>query len=485
MLGGNRTGRKVGVMKGEELLNFVSVQEWIKSLECSAISRGKPFTLSAKRARLGRLWEYTEEGKISPDNLLEEAQQNIDNAGQRLNKYFQEKVDAGNGWNTACTNVSFLRGFYSHNNLFFPKKYRLPRRQVSRVSKRDSKTEIYGYDEENDEIIFKNGILQHFVQNLNFRDQTIALCLLSTGADSTDLFKLNVGFVKDGRGRVSDIKRFLWHDNRLKDGIEFKVYFSEESTEFLKRFVEQERSNVSDDEPLFAKEDGKRMDSHALSVNFRVSAKKMGYTKNGQSSPFRPKRFRHLFRTACGNANVDSGYIMTFMGHASNVSASYLEKGNGMFLREYIKVESYLTVFGVNKQKVTEMTEALEGLKSEVGVLAEAGKIIKNRTMSIEEKNVELEKILKQRDQYIESLKTELEIVRTRQEETFGMVDATRSQLEGSLAERDGEVKDLKQKIARLESVYEATAQLYKQLEPKKLEKTIREIMEELKHKED
>ena len=49
--------------------------------------------------------------------------------------------------------------------------------------------------------------------------------------------------------------------------------------------------------------------------------------------------------------------------------------------------------------------------------------------------------------------------------------------------EMKSQVADLKQKIARLESVYEATARLYKQLDPKELEKTIREILREEKGK--
>ena len=93
----------------------------------------------------------------------------------------------------------------------------------------------------------------------------------------------------------------------------------------------------------------------------------------------------------------------------------------------------------------------------------------------------QLEKILKQRDQYIESLKTELEMLGKRQEETFGRVNATRTQLEGRLAKRDGEVMDLKTKIARLESVYEAKTLLFTQLDPKELEKMIREMMKEYK----
>ncbi len=396
-------------MKGDELLKFESVQNWINSLNRSATSRGKAgLTKGAKRVRLGRLWEYTDDGKLSPDDFLEEAREDINKASQRLNKYFQDKQNKGMSWNSACSNISFLRGFYTHNDVFFPKSYGMPKRRVSKVSRRDTKTEIYDYDENNGEVVFKNGLIQQFVQNLNFRDQTIAICLLSTGVDTADLLKLKVDFVKDGKGNISNVKRFLWHDNREKNGTEFKVYFSEEATEFLKRYVEQERSNAENNSPLFAKDDGGRLESHGVGMNFRVSAKKMGFTKDRQASPFRPKRFRHLFRTACGIAEVDSGYIMAMMGHSSNISASYLEKSNGLFLREYIKVEPYLTVFGVNKHKVTEMTEEIVELKSEVGVLVEAGKIVQNKTSTLEEKNVELEKTVNHLQSEMSDLKERL-----------------------------------------------------------------------------
>ena len=391
-------------MKGEELLQYESVQNWLKSVGDSAFSRGKEgLTDNAKRIRLYNLWHYTDKGKLNPDELLKEAQEDIDKAGQRLNNYFKKTINRAVSWNSATTNVAYLRGFYTHNGLFLPKKYRLPKYKVSKVSQRDSKTEIYGYNEENGEIVFRNGTLQQFVQNLNFRDQTIALCLLSTGADANDLFKLNVDFVKDARGKISDVKRFFWHGNRAKNGTEFKVYFSEESTEFLKRYVEQERADAKDNEPLFPKEDRERMETHALSMQFRIASKKMGYVIEGQASPFRPKRFRHLFRTACSNANVDSGYIMAFMGHASNVSASYLEKSNGMFLKEYVKVEPYVTVFGVNKHKVTEMSEEIEGLKGEVGVLAKAGEIVTNRTNELEVKVEQLKSDLSESKATVES----------------------------------------------------------------------------------
>jgi integrase len=349
-------------MMGEELLNFPSVKRWISSLEQSAVGRGKTF---GETNKFNRLWHLSKYATIlNPDELLQEAKTDLEKTMKRLTDHFNAVQKNGMGWNTACTHVSFLRGFYTHNDVVFPKRFKSPKPRVSGVSKTDSKTEIYGFNEEKNEIVFQNGFLQHFISNLTFRDQTIALCLLSTGADSADLLKLKVGFVRDGKGNISPTNRFLWHDNRQKDGIEFKVYFSEEATNFLKRFVEQERSKANSNELIFIKEDGEALPVHALAMNFRLAAEKMGFAKDEKSNPFRPKRFRHLFRTACSNAKIDTGFVMAMMGHASNISGSYLEKCDSLFKKEYINVEPYVTVYGVDKNQITKISENYDELKS-------------------------------------------------------------------------------------------------------------------------
>ena len=394
---------------GEELLKYQSVKDWLESLEASATRRGKDgLSDDAKRVRLGRLWEYTDEGVISPDELLKEAKGDIDKAGKRLKRYFDEKLKSGISHNTLVTNVGLLRGFYTHNNLVFPKKWGVPRRKVSKVANRDEKTALYDYDGEKGEVVFKNGTLQHFVQNLSFRDQTIALSLLSTGADATDVLNLNMGFVKDGRGRVADVKRFFWHSNRAKTGEEFKTFFSEEATEFLKRYVEQERASAGDDDPLFPKEDGGRLDAHALAINFRVAAGKMGYTRDGVTSPFRPKRFRHWFRTACGIAHIEEGYTKSMMGHANDVSSSYLERNKGLFEMEYVKVEPFVTVFGVNKTAVNEMSQKMEGLRDTLKELVLEGEDTKIRTAELAKENADLKKSVSEQDKEIQSLKAQI-----------------------------------------------------------------------------
>ena len=81
-------------LKGNKLLKFESVQKWINSLDNMAIQRGKDgLTKNAKAMRLGRMWEYTDEGKLNPDELLKEAKEDIDNAGKKLKKYFTKKKE--------------------------------------------------------------------------------------------------------------------------------------------------------------------------------------------------------------------------------------------------------------------------------------------------------------------------------------------------------------------------------------------------------
>jgi len=44
------------------------------------------------------------------------------------------------------------------------------------------------------------------------------------------------------------------------------------------------------------------------------------------------------------------------MGHKTSISAGYLEKPRGMFLKNYLMVEQYLTVFGAGKGQFVELS---------------------------------------------------------------------------------------------------------------------------------
>ncbi|MBN2261109.1 MAG: hypothetical protein JW702_11215 [Clostridiales bacterium] len=234
----------------KDLLNFESVQKWFKSLESNKALKGKKLTATAKSMRLGGLWEFTKKGEINPDELLAEARQDINKTDERLKNYFIAKAEV-TSHNTAHTSVGYLRGLYTHNNIIFPRSFKLPKKQESQIVTKDDKVAFYDYDEETKEMIFKSEKLRYFIQNLPFRDQVIALCLLSSGADCADILSLDMSFVRDSDGNVCGKKCFFWRGKRKKTGQPFRAFFSAEASTYLKRYIAQERANAKEDEPLF------------------------------------------------------------------------------------------------------------------------------------------------------------------------------------------------------------------------------------------
>jgi len=364
-------------MTRRDLEKYASVMTWFKSIRENN-PEGK-LTERARDSRIGTMREFLEflgygpDGGMSPDDLLVEARTNLDATKGRLMDYFNwlkgERVQGyakrkvGMQHNSALTYLAFMRGFFSHNSLGFG-KWRMPKRQVPGVSAADEATPIYDDAEAAEKSVLRTERLQHFFANLGFRDQTIALGMLSTGADAADLFNLNVGFVRGQK----DERRLFWHGNREKDVEPFKTFFSEEATRFMRQFAEQERRKARPKDPLFVNSWGRRLNVHALDMTFRVAAKRMGYD-NDNGNPFRPKRFRHLFRTACSMAGIDPGFVNCFMGHKTDISGGYLEKSRGLLLKEYVKAERFVLVFGKSSEttRLAEKTDALEGLIDERG----------------------------------------------------------------------------------------------------------------------
>ncbi len=135
----------------------------------------------------------------------------------------------------------------------------------------------------------------------------------------------------------------------------------------LKLYVEQERSDTGPEEPLFVNRDGKRLEVQDVTNAFAYAAKKMGLNNNDNVNPFRPKRFRHIFRTAFSHAKIDQGFANAFMGHKTSVSDSYLNKSRAQLTAAYSEVEKFLTVFGANGD--SGLSEIREDLENKVKVL--------------------------------------------------------------------------------------------------------------------
>jgi hypothetical protein len=163
--------------------------------------------------------------------------------------------------------------------------------------------------------------------------------------------------------------RIYWKNNRRKTKVLFKTFFSKEATKLIRRYIAQERRDAKDEEPLFVVPRDKRMKPLHLSSIYRDAAKKMGVKwSEGEHNPLRPKRMRHLFRTACDTAGVSELYTNMFMGHKNSIGMAYSEVSKGKAELEYLRVEPFLTVYG-EVEETTEIKQEISNLGTTVETL--------------------------------------------------------------------------------------------------------------------
>ena len=309
---------------------------------------------------------------VNPDNLIVEAHSDMEGTKDKIRLFFlwlqNEKVPGYKQRGKKVKKTSAyvrayaqIRGFYTNNGVIFG-KWKTPSLadMKKEAIENDITTPFFKLDKKR-KIFLDRSLVKQFLANLKFRDQTIFLVTLSSSHDSGDVLSLNVGDIR----KQKDRERFFWEGQRGKSEVRFKTFFSLEATDFVRRYLEQERQGADDKEPLFLtstyKGKQRRMNSKQLAYVFLDAAKRMGVKlEKGYQNPFRSKRLRHIFRTACTHAHVDEGYINAFMGHKTSVSKGYLEKDLAFLELEYSKAEPFLTVYGVGG------TEGLETIQTEL-----------------------------------------------------------------------------------------------------------------------
>lgn len=310
--------------------------------------------------------------RINPDDLIVEAHSDMEGTKDRIRLFFlwlQGEDITGfkpRGKSVKRTSAyvrayAQMRGFYTNNGIVFG-KWKTPSLadMKKEAIENDLTTPFFKLDKRR-KIFLDRALLKQFLSNLKFRDQTIFLATLSSSHDSGDVLSLNVGDIR----KQKDRERFYWEGQRGKSEVRFKTFFSVEATDYIRRYIEQERKGAGDKEPLFLtstyKGQKNRLNSNRLASIFLDAAKRMSVKlEEGYQNPFRPKRLRHIFRTACTHAHIDEGYINVFMGHKTSVSKDYLEKDTMILELEYSKAEPFLTVYGVGG------TEGLEAIQTEL-----------------------------------------------------------------------------------------------------------------------
>lgn len=331
--------------------------------------------------------------EISIDELVAEAKTDVKKTQERIDLFFKwlqrediegyaprvdkkgepKKMRESSAHQRA---YGFLIGFFANLDITLERKWRRKIPKVKRVKQAIKKDKIYTFydvDEKTRTIRFNRERMQQFLANLKLRDVAITLALLSSSQDTIDLFRLNVGDIREQNG-----DRISWEGNREKTGVLFRTFISKEATRFIRRYIQQERQEADNKEALFVHRKEKRMTGSNLASIYRDAARRMGIKwEKGEHNPLRPKRMRHLFRTACDTAGITELYTNAFMGHKNNQGQDYSEVSRAKLELEYLRVEPFLTVYG-------EVEEGLEIREDIQRLRADLDSMMRNFTKNVE-----------------------------------------------------------------------------------------------------
>lgn len=347
---------------------------------------------------------------LTPDELIAEAKTDIKKTQKRISNFYKwlqgQEVEGCKSREKKMRKTSahqraygYLRGWYVNNDIVFKRKWTRKIPPFSRMKEAIKKDAVYTFfkvDEKKRKIYFDREPMQQFLSNLKLRDQAITLALFSSGQDSGELFRLNIGDI-----RRQQNSRIFWEGERSKTQILFRTFLSKEATKLIRTYIKQERANAKDDKPLFVTSGNhgklKRMTPELLSSVYRDAAKRMKIVwNNGEQNPLRPKRMRHLFRTACDTAGISELYQNAFMGHTNSQGQDYSELSPAKLELEFLRVEPFLTVYGTVEEN-TEFKEQISKLEGTINLLSK--------------RNVEFEEGRKKLEQKVELLTEQVQML--------------------------------------------------------------------------
>ena len=372
-------------ISGEWLGSFKVYQDWFESLRLNSrkdeISSTMRMTYDSNLRNFIRFLRAGGDQEATPDSIVAWVREKSDTKQGKdviilLNKFshwlqgkdvegYEKRVPQRKGKfvnQGSADNMSHgtIRGLFTHNQILLPKSGRKKKSSRSRVKKNDENYAIFKPGKNGKEIADYE-LLRQFLSTLNIHDQTIIMSMLSTSQDPGDVLSLDIGFVLN----QPEGERLYWEGERAKTGEDFRTLFSKETSGMVRRYVKQERKGAGKDDPLFVRTMGQRITPKHLAENCKNVADKMGLVNGKTQHPFRPKRMRSIFRSACSIAGIEKGYINIFMGHRTDVSDGYMEKPRATLELRYAMVEQYLTVFSGDvgheiaemKERVTEYSE--------------------------------------------------------------------------------------------------------------------------------
>ena len=418
------------------------VKRCFENIEINARTKGtNPHeTLKNYRATIKQfiMFVNSEEGldrELTATDLVEEAKADVRWAQVRIQDFFawlqgenaseseREKIRKYRPWmvkgkrrsvkRTSAGSKAFsvTRGFYSHNGVDFG-KWSTPKTSniVKTTIENDRNHAVFTYDEETAQYIIDYSQLRFFIDMLSLRDQSILLSLLSSGQDVGDILPLKLGWLRAQKDR----KRLSFRGVRVKTQVSFWTFFSKEATEMVRRYVKVQRADAGDDDYIWVtrlvyngSEQGEQrlLSSEYYSSILATAAEKMGILPEGTTqNPFRAKRMRHLFQTACDRAGISDRRSKTFMGHAGGIEMQYIERNLAEHEAQYAIVEPFISVYEISgkPENMSELRKLVIDLSLKNRELEERIAIVKT------ELKAELDEVMTM----IESLKKEKEAMK-------------------------------------------------------------------------
>jgi len=386
-------------MRSQLGINWVEIETFatIKHLKKQLTKRAKRQRLSESTWKTYRYWltklfSFTQK---TPDELIELALQDADETENLLIEFKDWCIDKqGLDENVAINGThGCVRGFFRHNNII-TQNWVTPQHTERKVGKIDDSNPLFLKHEKNGKrrLVLNRELLREFQSKLNYRDQMIMDCLISTGLDDGDLLSLDVGFVRN----QEEPRLFLNH-HRRKTLVSIRVFFSLTASKKLRHYVSTERTKAIDSDPLFITTDterkkafrrkynqqydpinnpshfdmlpdGKRLNPIGLATNFRHATEHMVdvHIPRGQQSPLRPKRLRKVFESACTHAGLDHDLRDLFMGHSGNQSKTYQGKSREELEFYYETVEPKITIqIEEENDELDRLQEQLTNIKAE------------------------------------------------------------------------------------------------------------------------
>ena len=318
-------------------------------------------TLMSYETWIPRLISFT---KMSPDELIKEGLKDSELAEERVSDFYSalvnKEITYAKPLNLNSINSSVygtIRGFYTKNRVN-TQGWTSPQIAIPDVDKTDSEHPLFVLDKKTKKLDLNRELFLRFFRVLNPRDETIALCLMSSGLDISDILDLTIYDIQSQRNQ----DRIFIQINRLKTGEIAKSFLSKEATRYIRRYIQNYRKDGLEEEKVFIntvenhpvskrQPDGKPNHHNSIPVssvdyNFkRAVREKMGIkVRLGKQSPLRPKRLRKCFKSGCTRAGLDLDMVRVFMGQKSAISKVYLGKSREELEVYYSQVEPFLTV---------------------------------------------------------------------------------------------------------------------------------------------